>query len=206
MNYPMNRKKIGVLGGSFDPVHLGHVTLGSAAITEGGLDKLIVMPAHVQPFKIGREKAEDEHRLEMCRQAFQNVDKAEVSDYEMVHTEISYTFDTLAHLKTIYQDSKLYFITGTDSFLEIEHWRKGKDLLQTYGFIVSVRPGYREKQLEERIRYYEAMYGTDVIRLHHEMPDVSSTKIKARRMEELPVSDLLPVSVERYINEHKLYL
>lgn len=202
----MNRKKIGVLGGSFDPVHLGHVTLGSAAITEGGLDKLIVMPAHVQPFKIGREKAEDEHRLEMCRLAFQNVDKAEVSDYEMVHTEISYTFDTLAHLKTIYPDSKLYFITGTDSFLEIEHWRKGKDLLQTYEFIVSVRPGYREKQLEERIRYYEAMYGTDVIRLHHEMPDVSSTKIKARRMEELPVSDLLPVSVERYINEHKLYL
>ena len=206
MNYPMNRKKIGVLGGSFDPVHLGHVTLGSAAITEGGLDKLIVMPAHVQPFKIGREKAEDEHRLEMCRLAFQNVDKAEVSDYEMVHTEISYTFDTLAHLKTIYPDSKLYFITGTDSFLEIEPWRKGKDLLQTYGFIVRVRPGYREKQLEERIRYYEAMYGTDVIRLHHEMPDVSSTKIKARRMEELPVSDLLPVSVERYINEHKLYL
>lgn len=202
----MNRKKIGVLGGSFDPVHLGHVTLGSAAITEGGLNKLIVMPAHVQPFKIGREKAEDEHRLEMCRLAFQNVDKAEVSDYEMVHTEISYTFDTLAHLKTIYPDSKLYFITGTDSFLEIEHWRKGKDLLQTYGFIVSVRPGYREKQLEERIRYYEAMYGTDVIRLHHEMPDVSSTKIKARRMEELPVSDLLPVSVERYINEHNLYL
>lgn len=206
MNYPMNRKKIGVLGGSFDPVHLGHVTLGSAAITEGGLDKLIVMPAHVQPLKIGREKAEDEHRLEMCRLAFQDVDKAEVSDYEMVHTEISYTFDTLAHLKTIYPDSKLYFITGTDSFLEIEHWRKGKDLLQTYEFIVSVRPGYREKQLEERIRYYEAMYGTDVIRLHHEMPDVSSTKIKARRMEELPVSDLLPVSVERYINEHKLYL
>ncbi len=202
----MNRKKIGVLGGSFDPVHLGHVTLGSAAVTEGALDKLIIMPAHVQPFKIGREFADDEHRLEMCRLAFENVERAEVSDYEMVHTEISYTFDTLAYLKNRYPDSKLYFITGTDSFLDIEHWRKGKDLLQTYGFIVSVRPGYREKQLEERIRYYEAVYGTDVIRLHHEMPDVSSTKIKARRGQGLPVCDMLPETVERYINEHKLYL
>lgn len=202
----MNRKKIGVLGGSFDPVHNGHVTLGRAAVEEAGLDKLIVMPAHVQPFKIGREFAADEHRLQMCRLAFENVERAEISDYEMVHTEISYTFDTLAYLKKIYPDSKLYFITGTDSFLDIEDWRKGKDLLASYGFIVSVRPGYREKQLEERIRYYEAAYGTDAVRLHHEMPDISSTKIKARRTHALSISGLLPENVERYINEHKLYL
>ena len=66
----MNRIRIGVLGGTFDPVHNGHVTLGAAAVREAGLDKLIIMPAHVQPFKIGREFADDEHRLEMCRMAF----------------------------------------------------------------------------------------------------------------------------------------
>ena len=112
----MNRRKIGVLGGSFDPVHNGHVTLGASAIAEGGLEKLIVMPAHVQPFKIGREFAGDDHRLAMCRLAFEDVERAEVSDYEIMHTEISYTFDTLAHLKKVYSNSKLYFITGTDSF------------------------------------------------------------------------------------------
>ena len=202
----MIRKKIGVLGGSFDPVHKGHVTLGEAAVMEAGLEKLIVMPAHVQPFKIGRNFADDEHRLAMCRLAFENVERAEISDYEIVHTDISYTFDTLAHLKKVFPDSKLYFITGTDSFLEIEHWRKGKDLLQTYGFIVSVRPGYREKQLEECIRYYETRYGTDIIRLHYEMPDVSSTAVKLRRQEKQSVSHMLPESVERYINEHGLYL
>ena len=202
----MNRIKIGVLGGSFDPVHKGHVTLGSAAVSEANLDKLIVMPAHVQPFKIGREFADDKHRLEMCRMAFMDVKLAEVSDYEMEHTEISYTFDTLAYLQELHKDSKLYFITGTDSFLDIEYWRKGKDLLQTYGFIVSVRPGYKEKELEERIRYYETVYGTDIIRLSHEMPDVSSTLIKARRNQNLSISDLIPENVERYINEHKLYL
>ena len=202
----MNRIRIGVLGGTFDPVHNGHVTLGAAAVKEAGLDKLIIMPAHVQPFKIGREFADDHHRLEMCRMAFADVEKAEVSDYEMVHTDISYTFDTLAYLKKSIPGSKLYFITGTDSFLAIEYWRKGKDLLQTYGFIVSVRPGYKEKELDERIRYYEGVYGTEVIRLHHMMPDVSSTSIKARRDQGLSISDLLPESVERYINEHSLYL
>ena len=202
----MNRIKIGVLGGSFDPVHNGHVTLGAAAVAVSALDKLIVMPAHVQPFKIGRDFADDHHRLEMCRLAFQDVEKAEVSDYEIVHTEVSYTFDTLAHLKKTIPGSKLYFITGTDSFLSVEYWRKGKDLLQTYAFIVSVRPGYKEKELEERIRYYEGIYGTEVIRLRHEMPDVSSTNIKARRNQGLSVSDMIPESVERYMNEHSLYL
>ena len=202
----MIRKKIGVLGGSFDPVHKGHVALGQAAVMEGGLEKLIVMPAHVQPFKIGREFADDDHRLAMCRLAFEEVEHAEISDYEIKHTEISYTFDTLAYLKNVFPDSKLYFITGTDSFLDVEYWRKGKDLLQSYGFMVSVRPGYKEKELEERIRYYEAVYGTDIIWLSHQMPDVSSTEIKARRNKNLSIHDLIPESVERYINEHKLYL
>ncbi|MBR5488285.1 MAG: nicotinic acid mononucleotide adenylyltransferase, partial [Firmicutes bacterium] len=67
-------------------------------------------------------------------------------------------------------------------------------------------PGYKEKELDERIRYYEGVYGTEVIRLHHVMPDVSSTSIKARRDQGLSISDLLPESVERYINEHSLYL
>lgn len=138
-------KRIGILGGSFDPVHCGHVALGRAAMAEGNLQKLIVMPAHVQPFKRGREVAEDHHRLEMCRLAFSKSEHTEVSDYELTHTEISYTYDTLVWLQSAYPDSRLYFITGTDAFLDIEYWRKGRDLLEYYGFIVSVRPGYKDR-------------------------------------------------------------
>lgn len=197
--------RIGVLGGSFDPVHCGHVALGRGAITEGSLQKLIVMPTHVQPFKRGREVAEDHHRIEMCRLAFADTEKAEISDYEMTQTEISYTYDTLAWLSSVYPDSKLYFITGTDAFLDIEYWRKGRELLEHYSFMVSVRPGYKEKELEERISYYGDRYQTEVILLHAEMPDISSTKIKARRSQNLSISGLVPESVERYIHEHKLY-
>lgn len=197
--------RIGVLGGSFDPVHLGHVALGRAAMAEGNLQKLIVMPTHVQPFKRGREVAEDHHRIEMCRLAFADTEKAEISEYEMTQTEISYTYDTLAWLSSVYPDSKLYFITGTDAFLDIEYWRKGRELLEHYSFMVSVRPGYKEKELEDKIRYYTERYKTEVILLHGEMPDISSTKIKARRSQNLSISGLVPESVERYIHEHKLY-
>lgn len=202
----MEKKRIGILGGSFDPVHNGHVALGQAALQEGELFRLVVMPAHVQPFKQGREVAGDQHRMEMCRLAFANTEKAEVSDYEMTQTEISYTYDTLAWLESVYPDSKLYFITGTDAFLEIEYWRKGPELLGRYSFIVSVRPGYKEKELEKKILYYKERYHTEVIQLHAEMPDISSTKIKARRSRDLPIEGLVPESVERYIHEHKLYV
>ena len=202
----MEKKRIGILGGSFDPVHNGHVVLGQAALQEGKLSRLVVMPAHVQPFKQGREVAEDQHRMEMCRLAFADTEKTEVSDYEMTQTEISYTYDTLAWLGSVYPDSKLYFITGTDAFLDIECWRKGQELLEHYSFIVSVRPGYKEKELEEKKRYYKERYHTEVIQLHAEMPYVSSTKIKARRSRNLSVEGMVPECVERYIHEHKLYV
>jgi len=198
--------RIGILGGSFDPVHNGHVALGQAAIRQAGLEKLIVMPTHVSPFKIGREYADDDHRLAMCRLAFEGVDCAEVSDYEIIHTEISYTYDTLTHLKEKYPEKVLYFITGTDSFLDIEYWHKGTQLLENFNFIVSQRPGYRESELEERIRYYKERYQTEIVRLTDDMPDISSTKIKARIQRDVEISEMIPESVERYIHEHKLYL
>lgn len=198
--------RIGVLGGSFDPVHNGHVMLGEAAIRQGCLQKLIVMPAKVQPFKIGREFAEDAHRLRMCEEAFAGITKAQVSDYEMTHTSISYTYDTLVYLKTVYPEEDLYFIMGTDAFLELQTWYKGIDLLRNFSFMVSVRPGYREDDLERKIQEYKQQYQADVIRITEEMPDISSTKIKARLREGLDIGDMLPAAVERYIHEHKLYL
>lgn len=198
-------KKLGIFGGSFDPIHNGHVTLAVAAIEEAALDELLVMPAHVQPFKIGKEVADDHHRLEMCKLAFDNVEKAAVSDYEMSNTEVSYTYDTLTYMKSVYSDYKIHFITGTDSFLEIEYWKKGVELLRNFSFIVSVRPGYKESALEDKIRFYREKYNTDIIKLYHEMPDISSTKIKSRLDQNLSISHMVPESVERYIHEHKLY-
>ena len=95
----IRRKRIGVLGGSFDPVHIGHVALGEAAINEAYLNRLIVMPARVQPFKQDIQTADNDHRRNMLELAFAGNEKAEVSDYELTQPGISYTVRTLEHLR-----------------------------------------------------------------------------------------------------------
>ncbi|MCI8609115.1 MAG: nicotinate (nicotinamide) nucleotide adenylyltransferase [Firmicutes bacterium] len=200
------RKSIGILGGTFDPIHNGHMALAKAAIEEGHLRKLIVMPAKVQPFKLGREITEDVHRLAMCKLAFEDMPRIEVSEYELKNTRISYTYETLSVLKRKYPESDLYFIMGTDSFLEIEGWHRGIDLLENFSFMVSVRPGYRERELDDKISYFKERYHTEVRKLTSEMPDISSTKLKVWQNQGLDISHMVPEKVERYIHEHNLYL
>ena len=94
---------------------------------------------------------------------------------------------------------------GTDSFLQLDSWYKGIDLLKTCSFAVSVRPGYREDELEERINYYRKEYGTKVSKIYAKMPDVSSTEVRNRLHSGDDADDLLPETVERYIKENGLY-
>lgn len=163
------------------------------------------MPAKMQPFKKGKKVAEPHHRMTMAQLAFKGNTKVEVSDYEMANTEISYTYDTLTYLRGVYPEDTLYFIMGTDSFLQLDTWYKGVDLLKTSSFAVSVRPGYREEELEERIGYYRKEYGTRVSKIYAKMPDVSSTEVRNRLKSGEDASDLLPEAVERYIYENGLY-
>lgn len=196
---------IGILGGTFDPIHLGHKALGVSAIKEVGLDKLIIMPARIQPFKMGKKVTDGIHRIAMAKLAFEDIANVEVSDYEISNSEISYTYDTFTHLKSIYPKDKLYFILGTDSFLQLEKWYKGIDLLRASNFAVSVRPGYKEEELESQIDHYRREYGTNVRKIYAKMPDVSSTEVRKRLQEGNDTLDLLPETVERYIRENGLY-
>lgn len=201
----LNQQRIGILGGTFDPVHMGHKVLGEAAIKEANLRMLIVMPARIQPFKQGKRVTEDYHRKVMAELTFEDMKDVIVSDYELNNTVISYTYDTLAYLKKIYPDDTLYFIMGTDSFLDVEDWYKGVDLLKNFSFAVSVRPGYREAELHDKIEEFRLKYNTEVIKIHTQMPDVSSTEIRRKIAMGDSVSHLLSEDVERYIKKHGLY-
>ena len=100
---------------------------------------------------------------------------------------------------------EIFFITGTDAFLALDSWYKGIDLLEHFSFIVSIRPGYREGELDHKIGEYRARYGTNVIKLASQMPDISATEIREKYQAGEPATGLVPETVERYITEHGLY-
>lgn len=199
------KQRIGVFGGTFDPVHSAHVALGEAAIKEANLRKLIVVPARVQPFKQGKKVAEDYHRETMVKLAFMDNDNVEVSDYEMKSDGLSYTIKTLKNIKETYPEDEIFFISGTDSFLDMDTWYRGEEILSKFSLAVAVRPGYKEYELNAKIEEYNKKYGTHVIKIRTQMMPISATDIRERLAAGEAISDLVPPQVERYIEGNGLY-
>jgi len=199
-------RKIGILGGTFDPVHYGHLILAEQARGEAELDQVIFMPALVQPFKLNNRIAEGHHRCAMLKKAIENNPKFSVSVLELNTPEISYTINTLRDLKKILgADAELYFIIGTDAFLGLEKWYCADDLLHEFSFVIGTRPGYKELELRKHIDYFRSEYGTEIILINNSEVEISSTDIKERIQEGKSIKYLLPEAVENYIYENRLY-
>jgi len=200
------KKKTGVFGGSFDPVHLGHLGLAKDAITEAGLDKVIFVPAKLQPFKLDKKVTPGEDRLAMLKLAIEGIEGLEVSEYELNSDRISYTYLTLRAMSEILgNETKMYFITGTDSFLKIKEWKNAEELLRDFSYIVGARPGYKKDELKISIEEVQQEYGTEVIVINNTEFDISSTEIRNRLEAGERADDLIPAEVERYIRKHDLY-
>lgn len=199
----MNR--IGILGGTFDPFHYGHLSIAKAAAEEFNLEKIILLPTKVQPFKIGREITDKEHRLNMAKIIAATNKNFIISAFEINNDEVSYTYNTLIGLRKEFPTGKLYFIMGADSFLSLETWYKGVDLLKEFSFIIAFRPGYDTGKILEKIKEMELKYGADISLLHNQVLDISSTEIKSRVRKSESIEDFVPFEIAEYINEHKLY-
>lgn len=200
-------KKIGIMGGSFDPCHRGHINLALDAARQADLTKVILMPARVQPFKIDAKTAENNHRLNMLKAAVENIAELEVSDWEMRQEELSYTYLTMREAKRQAGDeTQVFFISGTDSFLEISRWKNSEELISENRFIVGVRPGYRVDELEAEIKRLSELYGTEIIKIDNRRFHISSTEIRERLRDGKDISDLVTPGVERYIKENGLYI
>ena len=197
--------EIGILGGSFDPFHLGHLSIAEAAIEELNLTKVILIPTKVSPFKLGKKMASEKDRVAMTRLAAQEDEKFEVSTIETDRSSVSYTYKTLELLKKSMENTKIWFMMGTDSFVSLESWYKGQELLEVYSFAVAARPGFDVSVVEYKAEKYRVKYGAEVRILHNRMLDISSTEIKEAIKEGRSIEGYVPQRIERYIDEHGLY-
>ena len=212
-------KTVGLLGGTFDPIHCGHLQLAEAVLVHCGLDQVLFVPAAVPPHKADGSICAIEHRLEMVRRAIGPLSHCGVSQLEASSGQPSYTIDTVLTLRADSDGTTDYvFIIGGDAFLEIETWHRWPELLASTDFIVAVRRGYpfQElhallshhgflKQTETAEGYYRGRNGTSIQVLTASIDDISSTDVRHRIGANKPWRHLVPVLVADYIDEHRLY-
>ena len=196
--------RIGIFGGSFDPVHLEHLHLAQAAISSLVLDKLFVVPAHTPPHKKGKTLTSDKARLKMCRLAFSLLDKAEVSDYEIEKGGVSYTFETCERFKSLYPNAELFWLVGTDMLRNFPSWREPNRILASATLAVCARAEKSEWLKTEKEKFFR-LFGKEFAVIDYEGKDVSSTMIRVKAAAGEDVSDLVGETVATYIRQNGLY-
>jgi len=198
------KKSLGIMGGTFDPIHYGHLVTAEGVRHQFRLEKVIFVPTGKPPHK-DREITNPYDRLAMTRLAVASNPHFEVSDIEVKKTEVSYTIDTIKQMRELYPSSRLYFITGADAILEILTWRNIEKLLSMCCFIAATRPGYNLQNLEQKLKGLPERFMRKIFSIVVPALAISSTDIRERVREGRPIKYLLPETVERYIKEHGLY-
>ncbi len=196
--------KIGVYGGTFNPVHSGHVKLAEAYLKGLELDRMLVIPAKTPPHKRVAHLASGADRLAMCRLAFPGTEY-EVSDLELNRPgEKSYTVDTLEELNRRYPGQELYLLTGSDMFLTLDQWHESQRIFQLAVMCVGEREPHLQERLKTKARELEAL-GARCRVIQLEPLVVSSTQVRDRVERGEPLTGLVPPQVEQYIQAHGLY-
>jgi nicotinate-nucleotide adenylyltransferase len=205
-------QRLGLLGGTFDPIHLGHVGTALVARDALALDRVLLVPSRTPPHRAQQPLASGYHRFAMTAMAAATAEGLEASDAELLAPGPSYTADTLQRLHaTGLRPSEIFFITGADAFAEIATWSRYPQVLDLANFVVVSRPGHDAPtivgQLEEaRRRSSGSPAGTRVHVIAASTPDVSSTDVRRRLRAGQSIAGLVPPAVERHILRHRLYI
>ena len=184
--------RIGILGGTFDPVHLGHTALARAAVDELELDKLLLIPSGTPPYK--KPHAGRPHRYAMAEIAAKGIDRAEACDIEVMRTGFTYAADTLVQLKQTYPDDELIYILGSDAAAKAGRWERAEEVASLCTFACVVRAGATEDVPE------------GMLRLDADIPEISSEAIRRYICEGRDVSQLVPPEIAKYIDDFCLYV
>ncbi len=195
------KKRIALYGGTFDPVHSGHLEIARKVSELFEIEKVLFIPAQVAPHKVGRPVTEPIHRYAMLALATQNDPRLSISTFELEAPDRRYTVDTVEHFRTKFAGSaELFFIMGADSWSEITTWREWERLLKMINHIVVTRPGH---EVDQTLPVPDAqVFFTDAV-----MKDVSATSIRKAAAEGRvgELDQLVPEPVAEYIRKYELY-
>ena len=196
-------EKIGVFGGTFNPIHNGHLFLAEHYISALKLDRLLVIPTKQPPHKQTPDLLAADSRLRLCREAFAGISQAQISDMEIIRSGKSYTVDTVRELKSTIPDAVLYLLVGSDMFLTFDQWKDWKEILSDVVLCTAARNQGEIKLLKECAEKLEE-WGKVMVFDFPVFP-VSSTQVRKALKEGQDCSSLLPERVYQIIVQENLY-
>ena len=190
--------KIGIFGGSFNPIHSGHAIIAHHIISSGAVDRLWFMVSPVNPLKVGHvQQVADTDRLRMAEMVTRPLENVETSAFEFTMPKPSYTIDTLNALQAKFPDDEFYLVTGADNWVIFDRWRNSKEILAKYHLLVYPRLGY-DVVIPDDLRDRVTLVDAPIIEL-------SSTEVRERLAQGLSVRYYVPDEVLGYIERNKLY-
>ncbi len=199
-------RKLAIMGGTFDPIHIGHLVTAEEVRHEFGVDEVLFVPTGHPPHKSNINMTTSEHRYLMTVLATAANPSFKVSRIEIEREGVTYTIDTIKELKRIYGENvRLYFITGADAIHKILGWKDCSELLQICDFVAVTRPGYNKDELLKQVEELNRTYETNIHFLEVPALAISSSNIRKRIGELKPIKYLVPEEVENYIKKHSLY-
>jgi len=201
-----SEKRVGILGGTFDPIHIGHLIIAEQIREEFQLDKVIFIPSGNPPHKKLQTVTDAEHRYNMVCEALKGNPYFEVSRIEIDRKGYTYTIDTLNDLKEQNQENAhMYYIIGADVLYDLLTWKDYTKVFEVCEFIAALRPGKDRDGFRERIRYLEKNFSAKIHEADISLIEVSSTMVRERVKQNRSVKYLVPEAVEDYIKRNRLY-
>ena len=200
--------RIGIMGGTFNPIHNGHIRLADTAYKEFNLDRVWFMPSKIPPHKDYSTIVDEQHRVNMISLAIKDYDYFTLSELELKRDGITYTSQTLEYLSTEYTDDTFYFIIGSDSLYDLESWNRPHVLFKLAHFVVACRDDIGYKQLDEQCRYLRLKYGAIIDIIHMDKIDISSSFIREKYACNIQFTDYnkyVDERVNNYIISNELY-
>ncbi|MPQ32732.1 nicotinate-nucleotide adenylyltransferase [Clostridium estertheticum] len=197
--------KKAIFGGTFDPIHIGHIHIAYEALYSLKLDKILFMPAGNPPNKLNKQITDSKIRYDLVNKAIEGEINFEISDYEINKKENSYTYETIELFSKLQSNTEWYFLIGADSLIDLNNWKNVDRLLNGCRLVVYNRAGFALEKILKQKKSLESKYHNKIIFLDMPIIDISSTRIRESIKEGRNINYLLPKGVEKIVEKLKLY-